>query len=214
MDEIDRLARIIWNYHLMHHALEKADIMVVLGSNDVRVAKYAAHLFLDDWAPLLVASGGYGVLTKDLYNKPEAELFADIAVEAGVPREKILVEGQSTNTGQNFMLTAELLASKGIMINRAIVIQKPYMERRTYATGRKFWPGVELIVTSPPIAYEDYPNQTISKDLMINIMVGDLQRIREYPAKGFQITQDMPDEVWAAAQKLINLGYNKHLISN
>ena len=34
-------------------------------------------------------------------------------------------------------------------------------------------------------------------------MVGDLQRIKEYPSKGFQIPQDIPDEVWKAWEILI-----------
>lgn len=43
-------------------------------------------------------------------------------------------------------------------------------------------------------------------------MVGDLQRIKEYPAKGFQIEQEIPDEVWSAYETLVAAGYDKHLI--
>jgi hypothetical protein len=46
---------------------------------------------------------------------------------------------------------------------------------------------------------------------VINIMVGDLQRIRIYPAKGFQIPQDIPDEVWTAYERLVKWGFTKHL---
>jgi hypothetical protein len=42
-------------------------------------------------------------------------------------------------------------------------------------------------------------------------MVGDLQRIRLYPARGFQIEQEIPDEIWAAGERLIALGFNRHL---
>lgn len=52
--ELDRLARIIWDYHLMHQTLEHADVMLVLGSHDLRVADYTAQLWIDRWAPLLV----------------------------------------------------------------------------------------------------------------------------------------------------------------
>ena len=44
-------------------------------------------------------------------------------------------------------------------------------------------------------------------------MVGDLQRIRIYPARGFQIPQDMPAEVWEAAQELIRAGYDSRLVA-
>jgi hypothetical protein len=43
-------------------------------------------------------------------------------------------------------------------------------------------------------------------------MVGDLQRIRVYPARGYQIAQDIPDEVWAAFEQLVRGGYDKFLI--
>jgi hypothetical protein len=46
----------------------------------------------------------------------------------------------------------------------------------------------------------------------ISIMVGDLQRIRLYPAKGFQIHQDIPDDVWTAYEELVAAGYDKHLL--
>jgi hypothetical protein len=42
-------------------------------------------------------------------------------------------------------------------------------------------------------------------------MVGDLQRIKLYPAKGFQIYQDIPADVWAAFEELVEAGYNQRL---
>ena len=47
---------------------------------------------------------------------------------------------------------------------------------------------------------------------MISIMVGDLQRIKIYPEKGFQIHQEIPDDVWAAYEELVQAGYNQRLI--
>ena len=59
--EIDRLAKIIWDYCQMHHKLEKADCILVLGSNDLRVAERGAQLYLDGFAPYIVFSGtGFG----------------------------------------------------------------------------------------------------------------------------------------------------------
>ena len=86
------------------------------------------------------------------------------------------------------------------------------MERRAYATFKNFWPEVEVIITSPPISFENYPNEFRSKEDIINILVGDLQRIKIYPEKGFQISQEIPSDVWDAYKKLVAAGYNKHLI--
>lgn len=45
-------------------------------------------------------------------------------------------------------------------------------------------------------------------------MVGDLQRIREYPKKGFQIEQTIPNTVWNAYEMLVAADYTKHLMQN
>ena len=43
-------------------------------------------------------------------------------------------------------------------------------------------------------------------------MVGDLQRIREYPARGFQVPQPIPNDVWQAYEALVTAGFDKFLI--
>jgi uncharacterized SAM-binding protein YcdF (DUF218 family) len=214
---IRALVETVWHYHLLHHSVSKADIILVLCSHDTIVAERGAELFLEGWAPLLMFSGGLGSITKHLWSEPEANQFADIAVRMGVPRESILIENRSTNTGENVLFTKHVLAQQGIDPRTFIVVQKPYMERRTYATFRKVWPEKELIVTSPQVSLDEYLNrrshEALSVDDVISIMVGDLQRIRLYPAKGFQIHQDIPDDVWEAYERLVEAGYDKRLIA-
>lgn len=210
--EVIQLAKIIWNYHQMHHVLQKSDCIFVLGSHDTRVAERGADLWLEGWAPLLVMSGGLGRLTKDSWTETEADLFAKIALNKGVPAEAILVENQSTNTGENISFTRKLLEEKGVEVNRFILVQKPYMERRTYATFMKQWLGKTICVTSPQISFEDYATQDYPLEKVINIMVGDLQRIRIYAEKGFQVYQYIPGEVWEAYERLVELGFDQQLV--
>ncbi len=210
-NETDILAKKLWDYHLLHHDLKKADAIFVLCSNDLRVADRAVDLFEQGYAPLLIFSGGEGILTKGLFGKPEADAFVDIARKRGVPEDQILIENKSTNTGENILFTKKLLKEGGISVQTLLLVQKPFMERRTFATFKKLWPEPAIIVTSPFVSYEDYPTETISKDLMINIIVGDLQRIKLYPAKGFQIPQQIPADVWQAYERLVELGFTKHL---
>jgi len=213
---IHTLAEKIWHYHKMNHQLEKADAILVLCSHDKRVAERGAQLFLEGWAPLLIFSGGLGALTRGMWSEPEADQFAKIALSMGVPEEKMLVENRSTNTGENVLFTRRLLAEEKINPERFILVQKPYMERRSYATFRKLWPEKESLVTSPQISFDEYldchTNPELSSDDVISIMVGDLQRIKMYPEKGFQIYQEIPEDVWAAYEELIRVGYDKHLI--
>lgn len=206
------LAKVLWDYHQMNHKPEKADCILALGSHDLRVAERAAELYLEGWAPSIIFSGGLGNFTLNMWKEPEADQFAGIALKRGVPAEAIYIENKSSNTGENILFTQHLLAEKGLDPKSFIVVQKPYMERRSYATFKRHWPDKHLIVTSPQISFDEYPNNEIPIERVINIMVGDLQRIKMYPAKGFQIYQEIPDNVWRAFEKLVDAGYNTHLI--
>ena len=213
---VTELAKRVWRYHQLQHQLARADVILVLCSYDTAVAERGAQLFLDGWAPLLVFSGGLGSITRRLWSEPEADQFARIAIGMGVPADRILIENQSTNTGENVLFTRRMLAGRGIDPGTFILVQKPYMERRAYATFARMWPGKPAIATSPQASFEDYldryANGALSPDEVISIMVGDLQRIRMYPARGFQIEQEIPPDVWSAFEELVLAGYDKHLI--
>ena len=210
-NQIDNLARQIWDYMKMNQPLTPADCILVFGSHDPRVAKYGAELFLRRLAPLILFSGKRGGLTGK-WRTTEAEKFARIAVRAGVPRSKILIENEATNSGENVLFTKRLLEGRGLDPGRFIVVQKPYMERRTWATFRKVWPQKKIAVTSPPISFEEYPNRSISKRDVIAIMLSDLQKIALYPKKGFQIRQRIPEKVLDCYRQLVKLGYTEHLV--
>ena len=210
--EIFSLAQVLWDYHHMNHVLAKSDCILALGSHDLRVAERAAELYLEGWAPLLIMSGGLGNFTKEMWDVAEADQFVEIAIQKGVPSESILVENRSTNTGENILFTQQLLQSKGLNLHAFIVVQKPYMERRAFATFKQHWPYKNLLVTSPQISFDKYPTPEIPLEKVISIMIGDLQRIKLYPQKGFQIYQHIPGKVWDACEKLIDIGFNQHLI--
>src|SRR5688500_6850259 len=105
---------------------------------------------------------------------------------------------------------------QGLDLQNFIVVQKPYMERRRYETFKRYWPEKEAIVTSPQVYFKDYlaeySNRSLTTADVIGIMVGDLQRIKLYPALGYQIAQDIPDQVWEAFERLARAGYDKYLI--
>ena len=100
-EEILINARLLWDYHHMNHDLRKSDCILALGSHDLRVAHRAAELYLEGWAPVVIMSGGLGNLTQGIWTEPEADKFAAIAIQKGVPAGAILIENRSTNTGEN-----------------------------------------------------------------------------------------------------------------
>jgi uncharacterized SAM-binding protein YcdF (DUF218 family) len=210
--DVDRWARVVWDYHHVGHTLEPADAILVLGSHDTRVAERGAELFLAGWAPLLILSGNLGSLTSELWTRPEAEIFAEVAAAMGVPRERMLIEPRSTNTGENVSFCRALLAERGLPVRKAIAVQKPYMERRTLATFQQRWPELQVVVTSPQMDFEAYASGDITREDVIHIMVGDLQRLMLYAEKGWSAPQGIPDDVMDAFQCLVAAGYTRRLL--
>ncbi|MEK7604851.1 MAG: YdcF family protein [Patescibacteria group bacterium] len=214
MNEVDTNAKIIWDYMLMHHELRPMDAIFGLGTHTTLVAERAVDLFLAGYGNYLIFAGESGEKHGKTrhFDKPEAEVYADIALQRGVPKEKIIIENKSTSTGENILFVKKLLEDKNLDIHSFILVQEPYMERRTYATFKKQWPEAECVVTSPKMSYESWATEARSKDRFIDTMVGDLQRIKEYSTQGFQIPQEIPNEVWRAFEYLVAQGFTRRLI--
>jgi uncharacterized SAM-binding protein YcdF (DUF218 family) len=193
--EIIRAAEILWDYHRLGIPPHPSDAILVFGSNDLRVAEHAAALFHRNLAPWLLFSGARGRMTEHWKNT-EAEAMAQVARAINVPADRILIENEATNTGQNIRFAREILTKNNIVIHRAIVVQKPYMERRTIAALDVQWPDATFTASSPPL---------------IDAMVGDFQRIIDYHHLGFSSEQSIPDHVMAAFRFLIAQGHTSQL---
>jgi uncharacterized SAM-binding protein YcdF (DUF218 family) len=215
-DDVIHAAQVLWDFHQVQHTLKPCDIMLVLGSYDLAVPQYAAELYHQKLAPLIICTGGIAH-TDDLlatgWDKTEAEVFADTMIKAGVPKDAILCEPTAQNTGANYTNSRLLLEEKNIAFQSALVVTKPYMERRALATGEARWPDKELWVASPQADMMDYLSRSdkgIANE--ISIMVGDLQRFRVYPARGFMSVHLVPDPVWKSFEFLVSRGFTGHLV--
>lgn len=212
MNEALLLAKTLWDYNVLHQNIEKADVIVALGNSDIRTAQKAATLFNNHFGDRLVTTGGFGRLTKDAFTIPEARLFADEAIGLGVPTDKILIEDASTNTFDNIRFTKKLLAANGLKPKSIIIVTKPYMERRALGITLATWPGVVVAVTSPSLDFENYCNDQIPEDLLINMLVGDTQRVMIFSDSGDIPKQSFPTQVIDAYHRLISLGYDKQIV--
>jgi uncharacterized SAM-binding protein YcdF (DUF218 family) len=124
------------------------------------------------------------------------------------------VEPRATNTGQNIDYARAALADVGVTVESVLLISKPYMERRAFATARMVWSDVEAVCASEPLTFDDYLTSVGDHKLVIDMLVGDLQRVIEYPALGFAVSQDVPDEVEAAYKRLLAAGYDSRLLQS
>ncbi|MEU2560005.1 YdcF family protein [Streptomyces longispororuber] len=207
-------AELIWDYHQMRHEPRPVEVAIGLGSHDLGVAAHSAGLYRAGLFPTLVFTGGNSPTTAAVFPRGEAVHFREHAIELGVPAEAILLEPHATNTGQNISLARAVLAAAGVHPATVLLVSKPYMERRSFATARKLWPDVEILCASEPLEFADYLKSIGDEKLVLDMLVGDLQRVMEYPKLGFAIEQEVPDDVRAAYESLVRDGFTSRLIAS
>ncbi|WP_369171499.1 YdcF family protein [Streptomyces sp. R28] len=212
-DEQFHDAVLIWDYHRMGHERRPCSAAIGLGSHDLGVATTAVVLYRTGFFPVVVFSGGSSRTTRARFPRGEAVHYREHALNLGVPDEAVLVEPKAGNTGQNITFSRELLAEAGISVESLMLISKPYMERRSYATCRKLWPEVEVVCASEPLELDDYIKSIGDEKLVVDMLVGDLQRVIEYPKLGFAVEQDVPGDVYDAYERLLGAGFDSRLIN-
>jgi uncharacterized SAM-binding protein YcdF (DUF218 family) len=203
---------VLWAYHNMGHTLRRCDAGIGLGSHDLGVAIVATDLFHQGMFPRLVFSGANAPTTIERFPQGEAVAYRDYAVEHGVPTEAILVDTVAANTEQNIKFSRALLEEQGTEVGSVLLMSRPYQQRRAFATCKKLWPEVEVICYSRPLSLDDYMASIGDTKKVIDMLVGDTQRIEVYAERGFAIPQAMPESVRAAFRGLVSAGYVSRLV--
>ncbi|MFF5360803.1 YdcF family protein [Streptomyces scabiei] len=205
-------AQRLWDFQQMGHEPRPCSVAVGLGSHDLGVADATAELFHRGMAPVVLFTGATSRTTRDRMPRGEAEHYRDRAVELGVPASVILVEPNARNTGENIRFSRALLEERRIPVSSALLVSKPYEERRAYATARKLWPEIEWVSASTPMMLPDYVDSIGDARLVIDMLVGAQQRLMVYPRQGFMIEQKVPNDVLAAYERLRGEGFTNRLV--
>lgn len=205
-------ARVLWDYHQMHHELRPCSVAIGLGSHDLGVADTAADLYKRGLVPLIVFTGATSATTRERMPRGEAVHYRERALELGVPSSALLVESRARNTGENIRLSRALLEEAGIAVESVLLISKPYEERRAYATARKLWPEPEVVSASARMAFDAYVDSINDASLVIDMLVGALQRLLIYPTQGFIVSQPVPHAVMTAYERLCSAGHTGRLL--
>ena len=207
--------QVIWDYLCLHQDPVKADCIVGFGNFNTDIARRAAELYHQGYAPKILFTGGLGRNTEGLLPEPEAVRFARVAMECGVPEADILLEDRSANTKENIEFTRRLLQKQGIPHECILGVHQPFMERRIKAAMGVYWPNLNFSVTSPQVTIPEYlrraREQGVSENASVSVIVGDFQRMELYAKKGYQLPQHIPEEAWQAFYKLIALGFDSQL---
>ncbi len=208
--------KVLWDYMHLNMQPQKADCIVGFGNYNDQIALRAAELYRQGYAGRVLFTGGLGRNTEQLWNKSEAEHFAEAAIKAGVPQEAVILETQSANTGENILFTRRRLRELGIAVSRVLGVHQPFMERRIYAALKVYWPEVDAVITSPQVTVEEYLAhsvcQGVTEKAAIDVIVGDFQRIDVYAKRGYQAPQAIPKTAWRAFEEMVRLGYDGQLV--
>ncbi|MGW6404430.1 YdcF family protein [Streptomyces sp. NPDC055134] len=205
--------RRLWDYHQMGHTVRPCSVAIGLGSHDLGVADTAVALYKHGMVPLLVFTGATSPTTRERMPRGEAVHYRERALELGVPSSAVLVEPRARNTGENIRFSRDLLEEAGIEVSSVLLISKPYEERRAYATARRLWPEVEIVSASTPMTLDEYVDSIQDARLVIDMLVGALQRLLIYPDQGFMIRQPVPDDVLEAYKRLCREGFTSRLLT-
>ncbi|MEU0040760.1 MULTISPECIES: YdcF family protein [unclassified Streptomyces] len=205
-------ARLLWDYHRMHHDPRPCSVAVGLGSHDLGVADVTAEVFRQGMAPVIVFTGATSPTTRSRMPRGEAVHYRERALQLGVPDSAVLVEPRATNTGENIEFTKTLLSEAGIAVSAVLLVSKPYEERRSYAMMRKLWADVEVVCASTPMSLEKYADSIGDAHMVIDMIVGALQRVLMFPGWGLAVEQDVPDAIVAAYERLCAEGFTGRLL--
>ena len=202
----------LWKYHDMRHEPRPCDVGVGLGSHDLGVAVVAVDLFHRGMFPLIVFSGANTPTTVDRFPRGEAVHYREYALDHGVPADAVLIEPEAANTAENLTLTRDVLAEHGVKPRSVLLMSRPYQQRRAFVTCKKVWPEVDVLCFSRPLLLDDYVASIGDVKRVIDMLVGDTQRIEEYASRGFAIPQEVPPNVRAAYDRLVAAGFTSRLL--
>ena len=135
----------LWDYLCEGDTLKKADLIFTFGSGYEDVPRAVAELYREGWAPRVMFAGRTAAyLEKSGFS--EAEHFAQIARDGGVPSEAIILEKESVNTPENVVNSKRILEENDSLPRTVILATYARHMRRAYLTFKAvFGAGVELI---------------------------------------------------------------------
>lgn len=109
--------------------------------------KQGVDLYKAGYASSLVFSSGY------VFSFKEAEVMRALAIDQGVPADRIVLEEQATNTHENVTFTNRILQQR--QWRRILLVSSPYHMRRATLVWQKAAPDVTVIPT-PPFSSQFY----------------------------------------------------------
>lgn len=200
-------ARVLWDYFRSLRNEQPCDALVVCGSYDLRVIEHATKLLHQGLTKKMVITGNTGNWTKHIWNDPEASIYYEHSKETIPDGIEVTLELDATNFGENIVFSQKLLRDAHCVL----LLTKPNSVLRVLLTAQKQWQNASCFVSSPEYRFPEDVSNIVGVLGLIDEMVGDIDRIKKYPAYGFQVEHELPEPVLAATDFLIRSGFDRHL---
>ena len=165
----------------------KVDTIFLPGGSHPEQPEYAAELYKQGIAPILIVSGGVsvkkqkfdGVKSKaDVYNgnyKTDCEFLTDALSKNGVPLSCIYGEDKSGHTRDNAFFSKKVADENGLDIKTAIIVCKAFHARRCLMLYQMAFPDVEIKVC-PIHCYNITKDNWYKTEKGIDRVLGELAR--------------------------------------
>lgn len=170
---------------------QPADAILIPGGSIAEPGEHAARLFTQQLAPLVVPSGKFsfkvkafpGPRTKShLYPGPyerESAFLRDVLEKNGVPPDAILEEPEAAFTMDNAWKSRGLLDEKGVHVQSAILVCKPFHARRVLMSYELAFPETRFLVCP-------FPDHALNRETWLDSeegrrrVLGELKRCGEH----------------------------------
>jgi hypothetical protein len=188
----------------------KCDAVIGFGHFDLNIPRRCGQLQQSGAARHIIFTGGIGAGTADL-GEPEANAFlAELTKEYPTTSPiQVIIENRSTNTGENIRFTRDLLEGSyadlafGQGIHSVLLVANPCRQRRVWLTWRQLLPSIPAYNAPATGTLEQQELLFASKGQnVISQLLGEFERIRDYPARGWITASPIPNEVTDAATVL------------
>jgi uncharacterized SAM-binding protein YcdF (DUF218 family) len=159
---IGDMIRDIGDFIFVQDRVEHADAIMVVGGSYPELGERARKLWRQQYAPIILISGGVGVTAgkfpgpkskEELYNKEyetEYDFLTDVLLENGVPRSAFYGENRSSYTKENALFTREVAEQHKLDIVKAILVCKPFHARRSLMFYQMAFPDTAFLCRRHP----------------------------------------------------------------
>jgi uncharacterized SAM-binding protein YcdF (DUF218 family) len=190
----------VFSYLSMRDPEKKADIIVGFGHFDMNIPRQCGALYKKGLAGKILFTGGRGAGTADLEGTEGAAFRKELMrVYPDIPEDAVIVEDDSTNTGENVRFSEALLKARDPFfcfsngIKSAIAVANPYRQRRVFLTLKKLYHYVEVVNLPPEASLQGEMLSYAGKGQdYIRLLTDEVGRLIRYPLLGYISYEPVP----------------------